>query len=106
MGNMTALVGEKLGVFARTGQLSLKGSEGPVEVQAQNGNMRLFAEKKADPELGERHHVCRKETHYINRRRELPAAGSRKIEYGTTATYLRRVKKTMAAGPPQCRLKQ
>ncbi|WP_142291466.1 DUF2345 domain-containing protein, partial [Klebsiella variicola] len=46
MGNMTALAGEKLGVFARTGQLSLKGSEGPVEVQAQNGNMRLFAEKK------------------------------------------------------------
>ncbi len=33
-------------MFARTGQLSLKGSEGPVEVQAQNGNMRLFAEKK------------------------------------------------------------
>ncbi|MCK6871245.1 DUF2345 domain-containing protein, partial [Enterobacter kobei] len=46
MGNMTALAGEKLGLFARTGQLSLKASEGPVEVQAQNANMRLFAEKK------------------------------------------------------------
>lgn len=46
MGNMTALVGEKLGLFARTGQLSLKSGEGPVDVQAQNANMRLFAEKK------------------------------------------------------------
>ncbi|EGH5016041.1 DUF2345 domain-containing protein, partial [Salmonella enterica] len=46
MGNLTALAGEKLGLFARTGQLSLKVSEGPVEVQAQNASMRLFAEKK------------------------------------------------------------
>lgn len=46
MGNMTALAGEKLGLSARTGQLSVKNSEGPVEMQAQNGNMRLFAEKK------------------------------------------------------------
>ena len=34
MGNMTALAGEKLGLFARTGQLSLKSGEGPVEVRA------------------------------------------------------------------------
>jgi type VI secretion system secreted protein VgrG len=34
---MTALAGEKLGLFARTGQLSLKASEGSVEMQAQNG---------------------------------------------------------------------
>ena len=46
MGNMTALVGEKLGLFARTGQLSVKSGEGPVEVQAQNASLRLFAEKK------------------------------------------------------------
>ncbi|WP_228742688.1 DUF2345 domain-containing protein, partial [Klebsiella variicola] len=45
-GNMTALAGEKLGLFARTGQLSLKSGEGPVEVQAQNASLRLFAEKK------------------------------------------------------------
>ena len=43
---MTALAGERLGLFARTGQLSVKSGEGPVEVQAQNGSMRLFAEKK------------------------------------------------------------
>ena len=43
---MTALAGERLGLFARTGQLSLKSGEGVVDVQAQNGSMRLFAEKK------------------------------------------------------------
>lgn len=47
MGNMTVLTGEKLGLFARAGQLSLKSGEGPVEMQAQNGNMRF----------------CRTETH-------------------------------------------
>ena len=46
MGNATALTGEKLGLFARTGQLSLKSGEGTVEMQAQNASMRLFAEKK------------------------------------------------------------
>lgn len=46
MGNLTALAGERLGLFARTGQLSLKSGEGAVDVQAQNGSMRLFAEKK------------------------------------------------------------
>ncbi|MZQ67901.1 DUF2345 domain-containing protein, partial [Escherichia coli] len=45
MGNLSALAGERLGLFARTGQLSVKSGEGPVEVQAQNGSMRLFAEK-------------------------------------------------------------
>ncbi|HFO2908216.1 TPA: type VI secretion system Vgr family protein, partial [Escherichia coli] len=41
MGNLTALAGERLGLFARSGQLSVKSGEGPVEVQAQNGSMRL-----------------------------------------------------------------
>ncbi|HDT2792101.1 TPA: DUF2345 domain-containing protein, partial [Enterobacter asburiae] len=34
MGNATLLTGEKLGLFARTGQLSLKSGEGPVDIQA------------------------------------------------------------------------
>jgi type VI secretion system secreted protein VgrG len=46
MGNATLLTGEKLGLFARTGQLSLRSGEGPINVQAQNASMRLFAEKK------------------------------------------------------------
>lgn len=85
-------------MFARTGQLSLKGSEGPVEVQAQNGNMRLFAEKKLT--LNSESDI----TFAGKKRITLIGGGSYlrleagKIEYGTTATYLRRVKKTMAAG--------
>lgn len=46
MGNAAAQVGEKLGMFARTGPLSLKASEGPIAMQAQNGDMKLFAQKK------------------------------------------------------------
>ncbi|PUF02172.1 type VI secretion system Vgr family protein, partial [Salmonella enterica] len=46
MGNLTALAGEKLGLFAHTGQLSLKSGEGAIDVQAQNASLRLFAEKK------------------------------------------------------------
>ncbi|EPA9096353.1 type VI secretion system tip protein VgrG [Enterobacter hormaechei] len=98
MGNMTALSGEKLGLFARTGQLSLKASEGPVEMQAQNGRMQLFAEKKLT--LSSASDI----TFAGKKRITLIGGGSYlrleagKIEYGTTATYLRRVKRTMVAG--------
>ena len=98
MGSMTALAGEKLGLFARTGQLSLKASEGPVEVQAQNAAMRLFAEKKLT--VSSANDI----TFAGKKRITLIGGGSYlrleagKIEYGTTAMYLRRVKRTMAAG--------
>jgi type VI secretion system secreted protein VgrG len=46
MGNTALLAGEKIGLFARTGKLSLISGEGPVDIQAQNGNMQLFAEQK------------------------------------------------------------
>ncbi|EOC1597782.1 type VI secretion system tip protein VgrG, partial [Cronobacter sakazakii] len=46
MGNMTVLAGDKLGLFAHTGPLSLKSGEGPVGMQAQNGRMSLAAQKK------------------------------------------------------------
>ncbi len=98
MGNMTALAGEKLGLFARTGQLSLKASEGPVEVQAQNASLRLFAEKKLTLSSAS-------DISFAGKKRiTLIGGGSYlrleagKVEYGTTATYLRRVKRTMAAG--------
>ncbi|WP_415344202.1 type VI secretion system Vgr family protein [Enterobacter hormaechei] len=99
MGNMTALVGEKLGLFARTGQLSLKASEGPVEMQAQNGRMQLFAEKKLT--LSSASDI----TFAGKKRITLIGGGSYlrletgKVEYGTTATYLRRVRRTMKTGP-------
>ncbi|EMG7853420.1 Rhs element Vgr protein [Enterobacter hormaechei] len=99
MGNMTALAGEKLGLFARTGQLSLKASEGPVEMQAQNGRMQLFAEKKLT--LSSASDI----TFAGKKRITLIGGGSYlrleagRIEYGTTAMYIRKVKRTMAATP-------
>ena len=99
MGNMTALAGEKLGLFARTGQLSLKASEGPVEMQAQNASLRLFAEQKLTLSSAS-------DISFAGKKRiTLIGGGSYlrleagKIEYGTTAMYLRRTKRTMAAAP-------
>ncbi|MEY8009199.1 DUF2345 domain-containing protein, partial [Klebsiella quasipneumoniae] len=98
MGNMTALAGEKLGLFARTGQLSLKSGEGPIDVQAQNASMRLFAEKKLTLSSAS-------DISFAGKKRiTLIGGGSYlrleagKVEYGTTATYIRKVKRTMAAG--------
>ena len=98
MGNLTLLTGEKLGLFARTGQLSLKSGEGPVEVQAQNASMRLFAEKKLTLSSAS-------DISFAGKKRiTLIGGGSYlrleagKIEYGTTATYMRKVKRTMSAG--------
>ncbi|MEB0952516.1 type VI secretion system Vgr family protein [Citrobacter sedlakii] len=99
MGNMTALAGEKMGLFARTGQLSLKASEGPVEMQAQNGKIELFAEKKLIL-------TSTSDITFAGKKRiTLIGGGSYlrleagKVEYGTTGTYLRRTKRTMAAAP-------
>ncbi|MGB9098683.1 type VI secretion system Vgr family protein, partial [Erwinia sp.] len=46
MGSINLMAGEKAGLFARTGRLSLIASEGPVVVQAQNAAVRLTSEKK------------------------------------------------------------
>ncbi|MDK4745497.1 type VI secretion system tip protein VgrG [Leclercia adecarboxylata] len=99
MGNMTALAGEKIGLFARTGQLSLKASEGQVEMQAQNGKMQLIAEKKLTMSSAS-------DISFAGKKRiTLIGGGSYlrleagKIEYGTVGTYLRRTKRTMAAAP-------
>ncbi|EGI7187734.1 TPA: DUF2345 domain-containing protein, partial [Escherichia coli] len=97
MGNLTALAGERLGLFARTGQLSLKSGEGAVDVQAQNGSMRLFAEKKLTLSSAS-------DISFAGKKRiTLIGGGSYlrleagKVEYGTTASYLRKVKRTMTA---------
>ncbi|HBT4749961.1 TPA: type VI secretion system tip protein VgrG [Klebsiella quasipneumoniae subsp. quasipneumoniae] len=98
MGNLTLLTGEKLGLFARTGQLSLKSGEGPIDVRAQNASMRLFAEKKLTLSSAS-------DISFAGKKRiTLIGGGSYlrleagKVEYGTTATYIRKVKRTMAAG--------
>ena len=46
MGNTAILAGEGVGLFARTGSLTLNASEGPVQIQAQNGEMHISAEQK------------------------------------------------------------
>ncbi|EML8504480.1 type VI secretion system tip protein VgrG [Escherichia coli] len=104
MGNLTALAGERLGLFARSGQLSVKSGEGPVEVQAQNGSMRLFAEKKLTLSSAS-------DISFAGKKRIMLIGGGSylrleagKVEYGTTASYLRKVKRTMAAG--SCTLDQ
>ena len=98
MGNATLLTGEKLGLFARTDQLSVKSGEGPIDVQAQNASMRLFAEKKLTLSSAS-------DISFIGKKRiTLIGGGSYlrleagKVEYGTTASYMRKVKRTMAAG--------
>ncbi|HDR2877322.1 TPA: type VI secretion system tip protein VgrG, partial [Enterobacter roggenkampii] len=91
MGNMTALAGEKLGLFARTGQLSVKSGEGAVEVQAQNASLRLFAEQKLTLSSAS-------DISFAGKKRiTLIGGGSYlrleagKVEYGTTAMYMRKV---------------
>lgn len=97
MGNLTALAGERLGLFARTGQLSVKSGEGPVEVQAQNASMRLFAEKKLTmSSAGDISLVGKKRITLIGGGSYLRLEAG-KVEYGTTASYIRKVKRTMAA---------
>ena len=105
MGNMTALAGEKLGLFARTGQLSVKSGEGAVEVQAQNASLRLFAEQKLTLSSAS-------DISFAGKKRiTLIGGGSYlrleagKVEYGTTAMYMRKVKRTMAAGASDMPLK-
>ncbi|EOZ4488143.1 type VI secretion system Vgr family protein [Salmonella enterica subsp. diarizonae] len=96
-GNLTALAGEKLGLFARSGQLSLKSGEGAIDVQAQNASLRLFAEKKLTLSSAS-------DISFAGKKRiTLIGGGSYlrleagKVEYGTTASYMRKVKRTMAA---------
>ncbi|MFU0919522.1 type VI secretion system contractile sheath large subunit [Kluyvera sichuanensis] len=98
MGNTTLLTGEKLGLFARTGQLSLKSGEGPVDAQAQNASLRLFAEKKLTmSSASDISFAGKKRITLIGGGSYLRLEAGR-VEYGTTATYIRKVKRTMAAG--------
>lgn len=98
MGNLTALVGVKLGLFARSGQLSLKSGEGPVDMRAQNASMRLFAEKKLTLSSASDISLAGKKRITLIGGGSYLKLGAGKVEYGTTATYLRKVKRTMAAG--------
>ncbi|EOC0554866.1 type VI secretion system tip protein VgrG [Cronobacter sakazakii] len=94
MGNMTALAGEKLGLFAHSGPLSLKSGEGPLEVQAQNGGMQLAAEKKVTlTSVSDISFAGKKRITLIGGGSYLKLEAG-KIEYGTPQMYLRKVEKT------------
>ncbi len=97
MGNMTALAGEKLGLFAHSGPLSLKSGEGPLEVQAQNGGMQLAAEKKVTlTSVSDISFAGKKRITLIGGGSYLKLEAG-KIEYGTPQVYLRKVEKTFNA---------
>ncbi|MCB5309794.1 type VI secretion system Vgr family protein [Yersinia massiliensis] len=109
MGNMTVLTGDKLGLFARSGQLSLKSGEGPVEMQAQNGNMRLFSEQKLTLTSADDILFAGKKRITLNGGGSYLKIEPGKIEYGTTSQYVRKVKRTAmtaAATMPLDTLKQ
>ncbi|MFZ1872452.1 MAG: DUF2345 domain-containing protein [Chania sp.] len=72
--------------------------KGPIEMQAQNGNLRLFAEKKLTLSSAD-------DISFAGKKRiTLIGGGSYvkiemgKIEYGTTAQYVRKVKRTAKMG--------
>jgi len=94
MGNTTLMAGEKIGLFAHTGTLSVISSEGPVQMQAQNGAMSLGAQQKVSL-------VSTADMLFAGKKKiTLIGGGSYlkieegNIEYGTTETYLRRVERT------------
>ncbi|EOI3505410.1 type VI secretion system Vgr family protein [Cronobacter dublinensis] len=94
MGNTTLMAGEKIGLFAHTGTLSVISAEGPVQMQAQNGAMSLGAQQKVSL-------VSTADMLFAGKKKiTLIGGGSYlkieegSIEYGTTETYLRRVERT------------
>ncbi|EPT7065573.1 type VI secretion system Vgr family protein [Cronobacter turicensis] len=98
MGNMTLNAGEKIGLFARTGKLNVISGEGPVQFQAQNGAMSLSAQRKISL-------VSTSDMLFAGKKKVTLIGGGSylkiehgKIEYGTTATYLRKVERTFVAG--------
>ncbi len=94
MGNMTALAGEKLGLFARSGPLSLQSGEGPVEMQAQNGSLQLAAQKKLTvTSVSDISFAGKKRITLIGGGSYLKLEAGN-IEYGTEQVYLRRVERT------------
>ena len=98
MGNTAILAGEKIGLFARTGTLSLNASEGPVQIQAQNGEMHLSAEQKLSL-------ISASDMLFAGKKKVTLIGGGSylvidagKIEYGTDTTYTRKIKRSVTTG--------
>lgn len=98
MGNTAILAGESVGLFARTGSLSLNASEGPVQIQAQNGEMHLSAEQKLSLiAMGDMLFAGKKKVTLIGGGSYLILHDG-KIEYGTSSTYTRKIKRSVVTG--------
>lgn len=99
MGNAAILAGEGVGLFARTGSLMLNASEGPVQIQAQNGAMHLSAEQKLSL-------ISASDILFAGKKKVTLIGGGSylvidngKVEYGTDMTYTRRIKRTYHTVP-------
>lgn len=104
-GNISILAGEKAGLFARTGKLSVMASEGPVQIQAQNGDMHLSAEQKLSL-------ISASDMLFAGKKKVTLIGGGSyltieegKIEYGTDSTYTRKVKRTHLTRPASVAVK-
>lgn len=99
LGSTAILAGESVGLFARTGSLSLNVSEGPVQIQAQNGAMHISAEQKLSLiSAADMLFAGKKKVTLIGGGSYLKIEGG-KIEYGTDTTYTRKIKRTHHTGP-------
>ncbi|MDK9605823.1 type VI secretion system Vgr family protein [Lelliottia wanjuensis] len=94
MGNIAILAGESVGLFARSGSLTLNASEGPVQIQAQNGAIHLSAEQKLSLiSMGDMLFAGKKKVTLIGGGSYLMLQAG-KLEYGTSSTYTRKIKRT------------
>jgi len=94
IGNTAILAGESVGLFARSGALTLNAGEGPVQIQAQNGAMHLSAEEKLSLiSAADMLFAGKKKVTLIGGGSYLVIEGG-KIEYGTETTYTRKAKRT------------
>ena len=98
LGNTAILAGESVGLFARSGSLTLNASEGPVQIQAQNGAMHLSAEQKLSL-------ISASDMLFAGKKKVTLIGGGSyliiqegKIEYGTDTTYTRKIKRSVTTG--------
>lgn len=99
MGNTAILAGESIGLFARTGSLTLNASEGQVQLQAQNGEMHISAEQKLSLiSASDMLFAGKKKVTLIGGGSYLKIENG-KIEYGTDTTYTRKIRRSVMTGP-------
>lgn len=91
LSHTAVLAGESLGLFARSAALTLNASEGPVQIQAQNGEMHLIAEQRVSL-------ISAVDMLFAGKKKVILIGGG-KIEYVTDMTYTRKIRRTHLTGP-------